>query len=67
MSDKENKLSAVMAKIEKTYGKGAAMMMGDNAGGDVESISTGSLSIDKATGISGLPKGRVVEVYGPES
>jgi recombination protein RecA len=42
-------------------------MMGDNAGGDVESISTGSLSIDKATGISGLPKGRVVEVYGPES
>lgn len=67
MTDKNNKLSAVMAKIEKAYGKGAAMMMGDDAGVDVEAISTGSLSIDKALGISGLPKGRVVEVYGPES
>ena len=68
MTDKkENKLSAVMMKIEKAYGKGAAMIMGDDVTVKVDVVSTGSLSIDKATGIGGLPKGRVVEVYGPES
>lgn len=56
-----------MLKIEKAYGKGSAMLMGDSVEVPAESISSGSISVDKATGISGLPKGRVVEVYGPES
>ena len=65
--DKKKAVSAVMLKIEKAYGKGAAMLMGDSVEVAAESISSGSISVDKATGISGLPKGRVVEVYGPES
>lgn len=65
--DKKKAVSAVMAKIEKTYGKGAAMLMGDSVESNVETISTGSMSVDKATGVSGLPMGRIVEVFGPES
>ncbi|MBK6445752.1 MAG: recombinase RecA [Bacteroidetes bacterium] len=56
-----------MDKIEKAYGKGTIMKMGDEAVEQVESISTGSISLDNALGIGGLPKGRVVEIYGPES
>ena len=66
----ENKgkaLSAALAQIEKQYGKNTVMRLGDNTIQAVESVSTGSLSIDIALGIGGLPKGRIVEIYGPES
>ncbi len=68
--DKGAKLKALkltMDKLDKTYGKGAVMRMGDNAVVELESISTGSIGLDVALGIGGLPKGRVVEIYGPES
>ncbi len=60
-------LQLAIDKIEKTYGKGTIMRMGDDAIDQVESISTGSIALDMALGIGGLPKGRVVEIYGPES
>ena len=56
-----------MAQIERNYGKGSIMRLGENLGVMVESIPTGSLSLDLALGIGGLPKGRIIEVYGPES
>ena len=68
--DKGAKLKALkltMDKLDKTYGKGAVMRMGDNAVVELESISTGSIGLDVALGIGGFPKGRVVEIYGPES
>jgi recombination protein RecA len=65
--DKKQAVSAVMLKIEKAYGKGAAMLMGEANLADIDTISTGSMSVDFATGVGGMPKGRVVEVYGPES
>ncbi len=69
MNDNRKKaLSAALAQIEKQYGKGAVMRMGDPGMiRDVEAISTGSLGLDIALGIGGLPRGRVVEIYGPES
>ena len=68
MDDNKSKaLTAALGQIEKQFGKGAIMRLGDNQGMDIESISTGSLSIDIALGIGGLPCGRVVEIYGPES
>ena len=68
VSDKKNQaLNAALGQIEKQFGKGAIMRLGDNQAMDIESISTGSLSIDIALGIGGLPCGRVVEIYGPES
>ncbi|GGW72775.1 hypothetical protein GCM10007391_00320 [Alteromonas halophila] len=68
MDDNKSKaLSAAVGQIEKQFGKGAIMRLGDNQAADIESISTGSLSIDIALGIGGLPCGRVVEIYGPES
>ncbi|QPG05054.1 recombinase RecA [Salinimonas marina] len=68
MEDNKSKaLTAALGQIEKQFGKGAIMRLGDNQGMDIESISTGSLSIDIALGIGGLPCGRVVEIYGPES
>jgi recombination protein RecA len=60
-------LQLAIDKIEKTYGKGTIMRMGDDAIDQIEAISTGSISLDMALGIGGLPKGRVVEIYGPES
>jgi recombination protein RecA len=60
-------LQLAIDKIEKTYGKGTIMRMGDNAVEQIEAISTGSISLDSALGIGGLPKGRVIEIYGPES
>ncbi len=60
-------LSLVMDKLDKQYGKGTIMKMGDKQIADVEAISTGSLGLDIALGIGGFPKGRVVEIYGPES
>jgi len=68
--EKEAKLKALglaVDKLEKTYGKGTIMKLGDKQVVNVESISTGSLGLDIALGIGGLPKGRVVEIYGPES
>ena len=65
--NKTRALSAALGQIEKQFGKGAIMRLGDNQAMDIESVSTGSLSIDIALGIGGLPCGRVVEIYGPES
>jgi len=69
MDDNKRKaLSAALGQIEKQFGKGAVMRMGDvNAVRDIEAISTGSLGLDIALGIGGLPRGRVIEIYGPES
>jgi recombination protein RecA len=60
-------LQLAIDKIEKTYGKGTIMRLGDDAIEPMEAISTGSISLDSALGIGGLPKGRVIEIYGPES
>ncbi|MBT1064948.1 recombinase RecA [Bowmanella sp. Y26] len=65
--NKARALSAALGQIEKQFGKGAIMRLGDNQAMDIEAISTGSLSVDVALGIGGLPCGRVVEIYGPES
>lgn len=65
--NKSRALSAALGQIEKQFGKGAIMRLGDNQAMDIEAISTGSLSVDIALGIGGLPCGRVVEIYGPES
>ena len=64
---KQKALALTMEKIEKTYGKGTIMKLGDAPIIDIESISTGSIGIDLALGVGGLPKGRVIEIYGPES
>ena len=68
MEDQRKKaLDAAFAQIEKKFGKGAVMMLGEQPHCNVEAVSTGSLSLDLALGIGGLPKGRIVEIYGPES
>ena len=71
-TDKEKKaklkaLQLTLDKLDKTYGKGAVMKMGDNVIEDVEAISSGSLGLDLALGVGGYPRGRIVEIYGPES
>ena len=66
-SEKTKALDVAMGQIEQTYGKGSIMKLGQRSVMDVEAISTGSLSLDVALGIGGLPKGRIVEIYGPES
>ena len=66
-SDKQKALETCMAQIERAYGKGSIMRLGENSGIVVESIPTGSLSLDIALGIGGVPKGRIIEIYGPES
>lgn len=66
-NDKKSALETAIAQIEKTFGKGAVMKLGANVTMQVDSIPTGSLSLDLALGIGGLPRGRVVEIYGPES
>jgi len=65
--NRKKALSSTLLQIEKQFGKGAVMRLGDVNVADVESISTGSLGLDAALGIGGLPRGRVVEIYGPES
>ena len=65
--EKKKALKTAMAQIEKTYGAGAIMFMGENRHMDIECISTGSLMLDLALGIGGLPKGRIIEIYGTES
>ncbi|MBC5730306.1 recombinase RecA [Pseudoflavonifractor hominis] len=66
-SDKKKALETCLANIEKTYGKGTVMRLGENSHVVVEAIPTGSLALDLALGIGGVPKGRIIEVYGPES
>lgn len=67
MLDKKKALETALSQIEKQYGKGAVMRLGQNKAMNVEAISTGSIALDAATGIGGLPRGRIVEIYGPES
>jgi len=67
MSDKTKNLNEALSQIEKQFGKGAVMKMGDRENIDIPSVSTGSLGLDIALGIGGLPKGRVIEIFGPES
>lgn len=67
LSDKKAALESAMKQIEKQYGQGAIMRLGENSKLKVDAISTGSLTLDIATGINGLPKGRIIEIYGPES
>ncbi len=64
---REKALQTAMAQIEKQYGKGAVMLLGENAAMNVEHIKTGSMALDMALGIGGIPRGRIVEIYGPES
>ena len=67
-SDKSKALAAALAQIEKQFGKGSVMRMEDGAVvEEVQVVSTGSLGLDIALGVGGLPRGRVVEIYGPES
>ena len=66
-AEKLKALQAAMAKIEKDYGRGSVMRMGDEQVEDVEVIPTGSLALDAALGVGGYPKGRIIEIYGPES
>lgn len=65
--DKKTALESALKQIEKQYGAGAVMRLGENRHLNIDAISTGSLTLDLATGIGGLPKGRIVEIYGPES
>lgn len=65
--DKKAALETALAQIEKQFGKGAVMKLGSNVAMQVDAISTGSLSLDLALGVGGMPRGRVVEIYGPES
>ena len=67
VSDKKKALETAMQQIEKTYGKGSIMRYGDNVQPNVEAIPTGSLALDLALGIGGVPRGRIIEIYGPES
>ena len=66
-SDRKKALETAIAKIEKDYGKGTIMRLGDDISVNVEALSTGSLSLDFALGIGGVPKGRIIEIYGPEA
>ena len=66
-TDKKKALETAMAQIEKNFGKGSIMRLGDKAEMNVDAIPTGSLTLDLALGIGGLPKGRIIEIYGPES
>ena len=66
-TNKQKALETALAQIEKNYGKGAVMRLGENTGMSVETISTGSLTLDLALGVGGLPRGRITEIYGPEA
>ncbi len=67
MTDREKALETALSQIEKQFGKGAVMKLGQHSTLNVEAISTGSLSLDLALGIGGVPRGRIIEIYGPES
>ena len=65
--DREKALEAALAQIDRAFGKGSAMKLGQREAMEIEAVSTGSLGLDIALGIGGLPKGRVIEIFGPES
>ena len=67
MEEKRKALDAAITKIEKDFGKGSIMTLGENLKMNLETISTGSIGLDVAVGVGGLPKGRIIEIYGPES
>lgn len=67
MNERQQRLEAALSRIEKDYGKGAIMKLGDRAAVDVDAIPSGSLALDYALGIGGYPKGRIIEIFGPES
>ncbi len=67
MVDKKKALETALSQIEKQFGKGAVMKLGENVGMNVDCIPTGSVALDEALGIGGVPKGRIIEIYGPES
>lgn len=66
-ADREKALNSALMQIEKKYGKGSVMALGDNEKMNISAISTGSLTLDMALGVGGLPRGRIVEIYGPEA
>ena len=66
-TNKDKLLSDVLTEIEREYGKGSVMKLGDRAAVDIEPIPSGSLLLDDALGIGGYPKGRIIEIFGPES
>src|ERR1051326_8414453 len=66
-TDRENAIDAALAQIERRFGKGSLMRMGDQTRAPIDVIPTGSIALDAALGVGGLPRGRVVEIYGPES
>ena len=65
--DKKKALETALANLEKQFGKGAVMRLGENTHMNVEAVSTGSITLDTALGMGGVPKGRIIEIYGPES
>ena len=65
--DKKKALSTALSQIEKSYGKGSVMKLGEGLDENIEAVSTGSISLDLALGVGGVPKGRIIEIYGPES
>src|SRR3546814_15696530 len=65
--DRQKALEAALSQIDRAFGKGSAMKLGSREKIEIEAISTGSLGLDIALGIGGLPRGRIVEIYGPES
>ncbi|MFQ5519236.1 MAG: DNA recombination/repair protein RecA, partial [Mariprofundus sp.] len=67
MSDKTKALDTALSQIERQFGKGTVMRLGEQSKVDVDVISSGSLALDAALGIGGYPRGRVIEIYGPES
>src|SRR5690554_6892699 len=66
-ANKEKALAAALSQIERQFGKGSMMRLGDSESISIPAISTGSLGLDIALGVGGLPRGRIVEIYGPES
>src|SRR5829696_6460066 len=67
MADRDKALDTALAQIERQFGKGSVMRLGDETRAPVEVIPTGAISLDLALGIGGIPRGRIVEIYGPES
>ena len=67
IEEKKKALKTSISQIEKKYGAGAVMRLGDNANMEVQAVSTGSISLDLALGIGGVPRGRIIEIFGPES
>src|SRR5699024_4208447 len=67
MDERQKALDTVIKNMEKSFGKGSVMKLGDDTGRNVSTVSSGSITLDKALGVGGYPKGRIIEIYGPES